>query len=171
MRLVRFRDDGEYSCRPYKRPHSDLSLWAPQPRPRRHRDPLLRGDCIGTSESRMRVPAIAQTGTVRRQLAPPTAATAADEFTDAYLLLRTRLDVLRTVLADRRSGASVESVRRNYRDLDQCLREALTNALGADAVAAPTPDGIKTWIGEGMARSLERELAMFADIDLGAAAR
>ena len=92
-----------------------------------------------------------------------------DGFTAVHQRLGSQLDVLRTALADHGPDASNESARRGYSDLDRCLRSAMTNALGADATAAPIPDGIKSWIGEAMARSLERELATFAAMDLGAA--
>lgn len=105
---------------------------------------------------------------MRRRRAAAAVTSESPEFADAYWRLESRLDALRSAAADYNHGrASIQSARHTYRDLDRCLQIALTNALGADALGARTPDGVKTWIGEGMARSRERELMLLESIDLG----
>jgi hypothetical protein len=48
--------------------------------------------------------------------------------------------------------------------LDTCIRQA----VAADAAGAPVPEHVRTWMGEALARSTERELALIAASDSGA---
>jgi Family of unknown function (DUF5994) len=60
--------------RPHRRSPSNLQLWPPEARPRRHRDPILRCDRVGAPESRVRLPATAKPGAMTGP--PATSATA-----------------------------------------------------------------------------------------------
>jgi hypothetical protein len=60
----------------------------------------------------------------------------------------------------------VADVRRDYVELAGLLADAVTQAFAADALGAATPSGVRSWAGEGMTRSLERELALFAASDV-----
>jgi hypothetical protein len=62
--------------------------------------------------------------------------------------------------------AIVADVRRDYVELDRLLADAVTYAFAGDALGAAPPSGVLSWAGEGMARSLERELALFAASDV-----
>ena len=57
-------------------------------------------------------------------------------------------------------------MRRDYVELDRLLADAVRQAFAADALGTATPSGVLTWAGEGMTRSLERELALFAASDV-----
>jgi flagellar motor component MotA len=56
-------------------------------------------------------------------------------------------------------------LRRSHDDLDRALARAIAQAFVADAHGASTPEGIISWAAEGLARSRERELAIFAAMD------
>jgi hypothetical protein len=74
---------------------------------------------------------------------------------------------LRTALAsDRPDSRSLAEMRRGHEDLDRTRAEAIVLAFTADAQGAPTPAGIVSWAAEGLARSYERELAIFAARDI-----
>ena len=91
------------------------------------------------------------------------------EFTRAqrYETQLSRLVVLRAAIAaDGRPSRAVADVRRDYVELDRLLADTVTQAFAADAIGAATPSGVLSWAGEGMARSLERELALFAASDV-----
>ena len=84
-----------------------------------------------------------------------------------YASLTTELAGLRTAIAaDRPDSRSLAEVRRGHEDLDRALASAVAAASAADARGAPTPAGIVSWAAEGLARSYERELAMFAAMDI-----
>jgi hypothetical protein len=74
---------------------------------------------------------------------------------------------LRTAVAAERRGIdrSIADMRRSHDDLDRALACAIAQAFAADAIGASTPDGVLSWAAEGLARSYERELAIFAAID------
>jgi hypothetical protein len=93
---------------------------------------------------------------------PPSRASAA-----AYELLVPRLTRLRAVLAavDAPAGRSIVDVRHDHADFDDLLADAVRQAFAADVLDAPKPDGISSWVAEGLARSQERELALFAAAD------
>ena len=90
---------------------------------------------------------------------PPPAATYA-AITDDLARLRS------AVAEERRTSCSLAEMRRSHDDLDRTLAHAITHAFAADAHGAPTPEGVKSWAAEGLARSYERELAMFAAMDV-----
>ena len=91
------------------------------------------------------------------QSADPTGSAAA-----AYELLVPRLTQLRSTLAaPDRADRPLVDVRRDHAALEYALAEAVASAFAADALRAPTPDGVTSWAAEGLARSKERELAMF----------
>ena len=91
------------------------------------------------------------------QSADPTGSAAA-----AYELLVPRLAQLRSTLAaPDRADRPLVDVRRDHAALEYALAEAVASAFAADALRAPTPDGVTSWAAEGLARSKERELAMF----------
>jgi len=46
------------------------------------------------------------------------------------------------------------------------LASAVAQAFVADALDAPPPQGMSSWVAEGLARSHERELALFAAADV-----
>jgi hypothetical protein len=48
---------------------------------------------------------------------------------------------------------------------DRAIARAIAQAFAADAHGASTPEGIASWAAEGLARSYERELAIFAAVD------
>lgn len=86
---------------------------------------------------------------------------------EAYELLLPRLARLRAALATDGGGArSIVEVRRDHADLDHSLADAIAHAFAADALDAPTPNGMSSWVAEGLARSQERELALFAAADV-----
>lgn len=83
-----------------------------------------------------------------------------------YAAITADLAGLRTALAaERPHGRSPADMRRSHDDLDRALALAIAQAFGADAHGASTPEGIVSWLAEGLARSHERELAMFAAVD------
>jgi len=89
--------------------------------------------------------------------ADPTGSAAA-----AYQLLVPRLAQLRaTLAAPDRADRPLVDVRRDHAALEYALAEAVASAFAADALRAPTPVGVTSWAAEGLARSKERELAMF----------
>jgi hypothetical protein len=55
---------------------------------------------------------------------------------------------------------------RDHEDLDRALGRAIAHAFAADAHGSPPPAGIVSWMAEGLARSYERELAIFAAMDV-----
>jgi len=84
-----------------------------------------------------------------------------------YTVLAKHLAELRAVLAaNGPHSRPIDDIRRSHEDLDRALARAIAHAFAADARGAPTPDGIVSWASEGLARSYERELAMFAAMDL-----
>ena len=84
-----------------------------------------------------------------------------------YELQLPRLFALRSSIAeDRRRSRAVADVRRDHIELERLLADAVVHAFAADAVGAATPAGMHSWAGEGMARSQERELALFAASDI-----
>jgi len=86
---------------------------------------------------------------------------------EAYELLLPRLARLRAVLVTHGTSArSTVEVRRDHAELDHSLADAVAHAFAADALDAPTPNGISSWVAEGLARSQERELALFAAADV-----
>ena len=94
---------------------------------------------------------------------PPSCASAA-----AYELLLTRLARLRAALAaaDDPGARSIVDVRHDHAQFDHLLADAVRQAFAADALDAPRPDGISSWVAEGLARSHEREFALFAAADV-----
>lgn len=105
----------------------------------------------------------------RRQashVAPIDVAPSGSSAAAAYGLVHAQLARLRGVLDnDRTGGRSVAEVRRDHADLDRTLADAVGQAFAADAVDSPTPSGMSSWVAEGLARSRERELALFAAAD------
>ena len=84
-----------------------------------------------------------------------------------YAALTAGLAALRTIVAaDRPNGRPLAATRRSHQDLDRVLADAIAYAFSADARGTPTPAGIASWAAEGLARSYERELAMFAAMDV-----
>ena len=84
-----------------------------------------------------------------------------------YTALTAGLAALRTVVAaDRPNGRPLAETRRSHQDLDRALADAIAYAFAADAHGVPPPAGITSWAAEGLARSYERELAMFAAMDV-----
>lgn len=85
----------------------------------------------------------------------------------AYALLLPRLARLRAALtADASGSRPLADVRRDHGELDRSLAEAITQAFAADALGVPTPNGVSSWVAEGLARSQERELALFTAADV-----
>jgi hypothetical protein len=90
----------------------------------------------------------------------------------AYAAITADLAGLRTALAAERSlERSLAEIRRSHDDLDRALAHAMAQAFAADAHGASTPEGIASWAAEGLARSHERELAIFAAMDAGGPAQ
>jgi hypothetical protein len=87
--------------------------------------------------------------------------------TAAYARLLARLARLRAALtADTTGSRPLADVRQDHADLDRSLTDAITAAFAADALGAPPPEGMTSWAAEGVARSQERELALFAAADV-----
>lgn len=85
----------------------------------------------------------------------------------AYERLSPQLARLRAaVAADGAGGRSLAEIRHDHAELDRLLADAVRQAFAADAVGAPTPDGMSSWVAEGLARSRERELALFSAADV-----
>lgn len=90
----------------------------------------------------------------------------------AYALLLQQLARLRAALtADGTSSRPLAAVGRDHAAFDRSLAEAVTQAFAADAIGAPTPDGMGSWAAEGLARSRERELALFTATDVSGVLR
>ena len=90
----------------------------------------------------------------------PTAAT-------TYASLTNELAGLRAAIAaDRPNGRPLAELRRGHEDLDRTLANAIALAFAADAQGAATPAGVANWAAEGLARSYERERAIFAAMDI-----
>jgi hypothetical protein len=84
-----------------------------------------------------------------------------------YPSLTAELVRLRASLAtDGRTDRPLTELRRGHDDLNRALAKAMAFAFAADARGAATPEGITSWMAEGLARSLERELAMLAAMDV-----
>ena len=84
-----------------------------------------------------------------------------------YEVITARLAELRaTLVVERGTARPLAEVRRSHEDLDRALAGAIAHAFAADARGAPTAEGIASWAAEGLARSYEREVAMFAAMDL-----
>jgi hypothetical protein len=84
-----------------------------------------------------------------------------------YASITAELVGLRTAIAaDRPHSRPLAEVRRGHENLDRALASAVAAAFAADACGAPTPEGIVSWAAEGLARSYERELAIFAATDI-----
>ena len=85
----------------------------------------------------------------------------------AYAAITARLAKLRAAVAtNRRNDQPLADTRRHHEDLDRTLAHAIAYAFAADAHGVPTPEGIASWAAEGLARSYEREIAIFASIDV-----
>lgn len=85
----------------------------------------------------------------------------------AYERLSPQLARLRAaVTGDGAGDRSLADIRHDHAELDRLLVDAVTQAFAADAFGAPTPDGVSSWVAEGLARSRERELALFAAADV-----
>jgi hypothetical protein len=83
-----------------------------------------------------------------------------------YAAVTVDLARLRAAVAvQRRTSRSLAEMRRSHDDLDRTLAHAITQAFAADGHGAPTPEGVISWAAEGLARSYERELAIFAAMD------
>src|SRR5438874_3842507 len=83
-----------------------------------------------------------------------------------YESLLPQLARLRVALAADRTGPRpIADVRRDHAEFDRSLGDAVSQAFAADALGAPPPHGMSNWVAEGLARSKERELALFADAD------
>ena len=99
----------------------------------------------------------------RRSTAPDPGRSAAA----SYVLLLPQIARQRAVLAADVTGSRpIAEVRREHAELDHLLASAVAQAFIADALDAPTPDGMSSWVAEGLARSQERELALFAAADI-----
>jgi hypothetical protein len=85
-----------------------------------------------------------------------------------YAALTARIAAARLVVAgDPRHPGSQADQRAAHHRLTSLLADAVTLAFAADAADASSPPGIRSWSGEGLARSTERELAVFAALDTG----
>ena len=90
----------------------------------------------------------------------------------AYQQRLAQLARVRAALAAEGAVArSFEEVRRDHADLDHSLADAVAQAFAADALRAPTPEGMSSWVAEGLARSRERELALFTAADVSGVLR
>jgi hypothetical protein len=67
--------------------------------------------------------------------------------------------------ADGSARRSISDLRRDHTEFDHSLADAIGQAFAADALNAPTPAGVGSWVAEGLARSRERESALFAAAD------
>lgn len=84
----------------------------------------------------------------------------------SYELLTERIVAARAaVRGDCREIRSWTERRADHQLLTTLLNDAVTQAFAADAVGATPPVGVTKWVTEGLARSTERELAMFAALD------
>jgi hypothetical protein len=93
---------------------------------------------------------------------------APDVSAPVYRSLHAELDRLRSLLAAADDSARpIADVRGDHADLDRSLAAAVAQAFAADARGAPVPPGCGSWVAEGLALSLERELALFAATDVG----
>lgn len=91
------------------------------------------------------------------------AATSGSLHADAYVALATRLAGLRSaVAADRFTSRAPAEVQDDRADLERALGEAIALAFAADANGSALPDGVTSWVSEGLQRSDERELLMLA---------
>lgn len=87
---------------------------------------------------------------------------------ETYLGLTEQLTAARRAVAgDPRQPADWTTRRESHRLLTSLLGDAVTFAIAADAAGAPCPRDLAGWMSEGLARSTERELAIFAALDVG----
>lgn len=87
--------------------------------------------------------------------------------TAAYEALLAQLARRRAALTSDGSVARpLAEVRLEHAKLERCLADAVARAFAAEALEAPTPEGIDSWVAEGLARSLERELALLTVSDI-----
>ena len=108
-----------------------------------------------------------RTGRLRTSRDPAGAGPSASSPAATYERLLPHLARLRAALtADGTGSRSLADVRRVHADFDRSLADAVTQAFAADALGAPTPEGISSWVAEGLARSQERELALFTAADV-----
>lgn len=86
------------------------------------------------------------------------------DYASPYVGLTQALEKARaTVRATTRPLATAADHQRLSALLATCIRQA----VAADAAAAPVPAHVRTWMGEAVARSTERELALIAATDSG----
>jgi hypothetical protein len=91
---------------------------------------------------------------------------------DGYTLLTTRLTALRVATdRDGRGDRAIGTVRDDHAELVRLLGDAVSQAFAADAVNAPRPAGVTSWVAEGLARSQEREIALLAATDISGLAQ
>lgn len=89
-------------------------------------------------------------------------------WTDSYAALTRRIRVVRrAVVADPRHPMSLADQRAQRQLLISLLGEAVGRGFAADAAGAQRPLGTPSWAAEGLARSTEREAAIFAALDAG----
>lgn len=87
---------------------------------------------------------------------------------DTYIALTDRITAARlAVSADARHPRSWAEQRAEHQLLTSLLGDAVGQAFAAAAANATRPPGVTSWVAEGLARSTERENAIFAAIDVG----
>jgi hypothetical protein len=89
-------------------------------------------------------------------------------YAEAYSALTERLVAARRAVAwDPRHPRPWTERQADHQRLTSLLGDAVGQAVTADIANAPPPPGIRSWAAEGLARSTEREIAVFAAIDTG----
>jgi hypothetical protein len=113
-----------------------------------------------------------RTGGIRTSQGAAGVGASASSAAAVYEALLPQLARLRVALnADRPGSRPLADVRRDHAEFDRSLADAVSQAFAADARGAPTPHGMSSWVAEGLARSKERELALFTAADVGGVLR
>jgi hypothetical protein len=85
-----------------------------------------------------------------------------------YTALTDRIVAARFAVAgDPRHPESSTEQQAAHHLLTSLLGDAVALAFAADAASASRPHGVTSWTAEGLDRSTERELAIFAALDAG----
>ena len=97
--------------------------------------------------------------------APGTPAAHSPDYAAPYVLLTLSLERARAAV-----NATTEpfATAADHQWLTALLATCISQAVAADAAGAPMPEHVTTWMGEALARSTERELALIAASDSGA---
>src|SRR5579875_1683592 len=105
---------------------------------------------------------------VELQAKPTATAEQSRAWSAMYAALTERILAARlAAVGDPRRPESWTERRAAHHLLTSLLGDAVSLSFAAEAAGASRPHGVASWTSEGLARSTERELAIFAALDVG----